>query len=167
MSLVVRGETLDDAQSNWARKRASGQAGGWKGELVPDKGELSGKATMVMTEMARRARIMARRRRHIPPITDDNFEEEWNKFETDLEASESEDYAKAEAKANTSINQQKGKAGKGWVSPDGMQDLAALLDADQPKGKGGGSREDPAHAGMEEIGLLAGNGGDSIRRWLL
>ena len=36
MSLVVRGETL-----NWARKRASGQAGQWEGELVPDKGELS------------------------------------------------------------------------------------------------------------------------------
>ena len=36
MSLVVRGETL-----NWARKRASGQAGEWEGELVPDKGELS------------------------------------------------------------------------------------------------------------------------------
>ena len=36
VSLVVRGETL-----NWARKRASGQAGEWQGELVPDKGELS------------------------------------------------------------------------------------------------------------------------------
>jgi len=36
VSLVVRGETL-----NWARKRASGQAGEWEGELVPDKGELS------------------------------------------------------------------------------------------------------------------------------
>ena len=172
MSLVVRGETLDDAQSNWARKRASGQAGGWKGELVPDKGELSGKAMMVMTEMARRARIMARRRRHIPPITDENFKEEWAKFEMDLEASEDEDIAKydiakAEAKAKANNNQLKIKAGKGRVSPEGMQDLAALLDDDQPKGKGGGSREDPAHAGMEEIGLLAGNGGDLIRRWLL
>ena len=48
-----------------------------------------------------------------------------------------------------------------------MQDIAALLDEGQPKGKGGGSREDPAHAGMEEIGLLADNGGDLIRRWLL
>ena len=38
--------------------------------------------------MARRARIMARRRRHIPPITDDNFHEEWNKFKMDLDASE-------------------------------------------------------------------------------
>ena len=74
---------------------------------------------------------------------------------------------KAKAKAETKNNQEKNKAGKGWVSPKGMQDLAALLDEDQPKGKGGGSREDPAHAGMEEIGLLAGNGGDLIRRWLL
>ena len=32
--------------------------------------------------------------------------------------------------------------------------------------RGGGSREDPSHAGMEEIGLLADNGGDLIRRWL-
>ena len=71
-----------------ATGRGSGQAGEWKGELVRDKGELSGKATMVMTEMARRARIMARRRRHIPPITDDNFHEEWNKFKMDLDASE-------------------------------------------------------------------------------
>ena len=31
---------------------------------------------------------MARRRRHIPPITDDNFHEEWNKFKMDLDASE-------------------------------------------------------------------------------
>ena len=153
MSLVVRGETLDDAQSNWARKRASGQAGGWKAELVPDKGELSGK--------------VARARRHIPPITDDNFEEEWYKFEMGLEASEDDDIAKAKAKAKTKNNQQKNKAGKGWVSPKGMQDLAALLDEDQPKDKGGGSREDPAHARMEEIGFLAGNGGDLIRRWLL
>ena len=88
MSLVGRGETLDDAQSNWARQRGSGQSGEWKGELVPDEGELSGKATVVMTEMARRARIMARRRRHIPPIADDNFHEEWNKFKMDLDASE-------------------------------------------------------------------------------
>ena len=157
MSLVVRGETL-----NWARKRASGQAGQWEGELVPDKGELSGK--------------VARARRHIPPITDENFKEEWAKFEMDMEASEDEDVianwpkydiAKAEAKAKAKNNQLKIKAGKGRVSPEGMQDLAALLDDDQPKGKGGGSREDPAHAGMEEIGLLAGNGGDLIRRWLL
>ena len=153
LSLVVRGETLDDAQSNWARKRAIGQAGGWKVELVPDKGELSGK--------------VARARRHIPPITDENFKEEWAKFEMDLEASEDEDIAKAKAKAKAKNNQLKIKAGKGRVSPEGMQDLAALLDDDQPKGKGGGSREDPAHAGMEEIGLLAGNGGDLIRRWLL
>ena len=80
MSLVGRGETLDDAQSNWARQRASGQSGERKGELVPDTGEV--------TKMARRARIMARRRRHIPPITDDNFHEEWNKFKMDLDASE-------------------------------------------------------------------------------
>ena len=80
MSLVGRGETLDDAQSNWARQRASGQSGEWKGELVPDTGEV--------TKMARGARIMARRRRHIPPITDDNFHEEWNKFKMDLDASE-------------------------------------------------------------------------------
>ena len=150
-----------------ATGRGSGQSGEWKGELVPDDCELSGKATMVMTEMARRAWIMARRRRHIPPITDDNFHEEWNKFEMDLEASEHDDIAKAESKANTKTNQQKNKAGKGWVSPEGMQDLAALLDEGQPKGKGGGSREDPAHARMEEIGLLADNGGDLIRRWLL
>ena len=65
--------------------------------MVPDKGELSGKATMVMTEMARRARIMARRRRHIPPITDVNFHEEWNKFKMDLEASEDDDIAKADS----------------------------------------------------------------------
>ena len=176
MSLVVRGETLDDAQSNWVRQRASGQSGGWKVGLVPDKGELSGKATMVMTEMARRARIIAKRRRHIPPITDENFKEEWAKFEMDMEASEDEDVianwpkydiAKAEAKAKAKNNQLKIKAGKGRVSPEGMQDLAALLDEGQPKGKGAGSREDPAHAGMEEIGLLAGNGGDLIRRWLL
>ena len=119
---------------------------------------------------------MAERRRHIPPITDENFKEEWAKFEMDMEASEDEDVitnwpkydiAKAEAKAKAKNNQLKIKAGKGWVSPEGMQDLAALLDEGQPKGKGGGSREDPAHAGMEEIGLLADNGGDLIRRWLL
>ena len=144
------------------RKLASGQAGEWKVELVPDKGELSGK--------------VARARRHIPPITDENFKEEWAKFEMDMEASEDEDVianwptydiAKAEAKAKAKNNQLKIKAGKGRVSPEGMQDLAALLDEGQPKGKGGGSREDPAHAGMEEIGLLADNGGDLIRRWLL
>ena len=144
-----------------ARKRPA-QAGEWKVELVPDKGELSGK--------------VARARRHIPPITDENFKEEWAKFEMDMEASEDEDVitnwpkydiAKAEAKAKAKNNQLKIKAGKGRVSPEGMQDLAALLDEGQPKGKGGGSREDPAHAGMEEIGLLAGNGGDLIRRWLL
>ena len=121
--------------------------------MVPDKGELSGN--------------VARARRHIPPITDENFKEEWAKFEMDLDASEDEDIAKAKAKAKAKNNQLKIKAGKGRVSPEGMQDLAALLDDDQPKGKGGGSREDPAHAGMEEIGLLAGNGGDLIRRWLL
>ena len=110
---------------------------------------------------------MARRRRHIPPITAENFKEEWAKFEMDLEASEDEDIAKAEAKAKAKNNELKIKAGKGRVSPEGMQDLAALLDEGQPKGKGAGSREDPAHAGMEEIGLLAGNGGDLIRRWLL
>ena len=130
--------------------------------MVPDKGELSGK--------------VARARRHIPPITDENFKEEWAKFEMDLEASEDEDIAKAKAKAKAKNNQLKIKAGKGRVSPEGMQDLAALLDEGQPKGKGGGSREDPAHAGMEEIrgpkeqreaGLLAGNGGDLIIRWLL
>ena len=59
--------------------------------MVPDKGELSGKAMMVMTEMARRARKMARRRRHVPPIADENFKEEWAKFEMDMEASEDED----------------------------------------------------------------------------
>ena len=75
--------------------------------------------------------------------------------------------AKAEAKAKAKNNQLKIKAGKGRLSPEGMQDLAAPLDEGQPKGKGAGSREDPAHAGMEEIGLLAGNGGDLIRRWLL
>ena len=72
-----------------ATGRGSGQAGkreDGKGELVPDKGELSGKATMVMTEMGRMARIMARRRRHIPPITDDNFHEGWNKFKMDPDA---------------------------------------------------------------------------------
>ena len=90
LSLVGRGETLDDAQSNWARQRASGQSGEWKGELVPDTGEVP--------NMARRARIMARRRRHIPPITDDNFHEEWNKFNMDLDASE-DDIAKAESAA--------------------------------------------------------------------
>ena len=162
MSLVGRGETLDDAQRNLARKRASGQMGEWKVELVPDKGELSGK--------------VARARRHIPPITDENFKEEWAKFEMDMEASEDEDVianwpkydiAKAEAKAKAKNNQLKIKAAKGRVSPERMQDLAALLDEGQPKGKGGGSREDPAHAGMEEIGLLADNGGDLIRRWLL
>ena len=126
--------------------------------MVPDKGELSGK--------------VARARRHIPPITDEKFKEEWVKLEMDLEASGDEDIAKydiakAEARANTKNNQQNNKAGKGWVSPKGMQDLAALLDEDQPKGKGGGSREDPSHAGMEEIGLLADNGGNLIRRWLL
>ena len=31
-----------------------------------------------------------RRQRHIPPITDGNFEEEWRKFEKDREDSESE-----------------------------------------------------------------------------
>ena len=50
--------------------------------------------------MARGARIMARRRRHIPPITDDNFHEEWNKFKMDLDASE-DDIAKAENPAAT------------------------------------------------------------------
>ena len=145
--------------------------------MVRDKGELSGKAArasslMSMTEMARRARKMAERRRHTPPITDENFKEEWAKFEMDVEASEDEDIAKydiakAEAKAKAKNNQLKIKPGKGRVSPEGMQDLAALLDEGQPKGKGGGSREDPAHAGMEEIGLLADNGGDLIRRWLL
>ena len=114
---------------------------------------------------------MAERRRHIPPITDENFKEEWAKFEMDMEASEDEDvitnWPKAEAKAKAKNNQLKIKPGKGRVSPEGMQDLAALLDEGQPKGKGGGSREDPAHAGMEEVGLLAGNGGDLIRRWLL
>ena len=157
LSFVVRGETLEDAQRDYARKLASGQAGEWKVELVPDKGELSGK--------------VARARRHIPPITDENFKEEWAKFEMDMEASEDEDvitnWPKAEAKAKAKNNQLKIKTGKGRVSPEGMQDLAALLDEDQPKGKGGGSREDPAHAGMEEIGLLADNGGDLIRRWLL
>ena len=141
--------------------RGIGQSGEWKVELVPDipdKGELSGK--------------VARARRHIPPITDENFKEEWAKFEMDLEASEDEDIAKygiakAEAKAKAKNNQLKIKASKGRVSPEGMQDLAALLDEGQPKGKGGGSREDPAHAGMEEIGLLADNGGVLIRRWLL
>ena len=49
------------------------------------EGELSGK--------------VARARRHIPPITDENFKEEWAKFEMDLNASEDEDIAKAEAKA--------------------------------------------------------------------
>ena len=97
-------------------------------------------------------------------------------MEMDLEASEDDDViaklpkydtAKAEAKAKNKNNQLKIKPGKGRVSPEGMQDLAALLDEGQPKGKGGGSREDPAHAGMEEIGLLADNGGDLIRRWLL
>ena len=111
-----------------------------------------------------------------PPITYKNFKEEWAKFEMDMEASEDEyvianwpkyDIAKAEAKAKAKNNQVDIKAGKGWASPEGMQDLAALLDEGQPKGKGGGSREDPAHGGMEEIGLLAGNGGDLIRRWLL
>ena len=151
LSLLVRGETLDDAVRE-ARKRPA-QAGEWKVELVPDKGELSGK--------------VARARRHIPPITDENFKEEWAKFEMDLEALEGEDIAKAEAKAKAKNNQLDIQAGKERVSPEGMQDLAALLDEGQPKGKGGGSREDPEHAGMEEIGLLAGNGGDLIRRWLL
>ena len=86
-----------------ATGRGSGQAGEWKGELVLDKGELSGKATMVMTEMARRARIMARRRRHIPPITDDNFHEEWNKFKMGLDASE-DDIAKAESCGNGNLS---------------------------------------------------------------
>ena len=144
--------------------------------MVSEKGEPSGKAARAsslisMTEMARRAREMAERRRHIPPITDENFKEEWAKFEMDMEASEDEDvitnWPKAEAKAKAKNNQLKIKPGKGRVSPEGMQDLAALLDEGQPKGKGGGSREDPAHAGMEEIGLLADNGGDLIRRWLL
>ena len=165
LSSVVRGETLGDALRE-ARKRPA-QAGEWKVELVPDKGEPSGKAMMSKTEIARWVRKMAERRRHIPPITDENFKEEWAKFEMDMEASEDEDIAKAKAKAKAKNNQLKIKAGKGRVSPEGMQDLAALLDDDQPKGKGGGSREDPAHAGMEEIGLLAGNGGDLIRRWLL
>lgn len=79
---------------------------------------------------------------------------------------------KAKAQSETKNNQEKNKA---WISPDSMQDLAVLLDEDQPKGKGGGNREDPTHAMMEEIrgptaqreaGLLAGNG-DLIRRWLL
>ena len=98
MSLVGRGETLDDAQSNWARQRASGQSGERKGELVPDTGEV--------TKMARRARIMARRRRHIPPITDDNFDEEWNKFKMDLEASEDDDIAKAESCGNDNLSRE-------------------------------------------------------------
>ena len=85
----------------------------------------------------------------------------------DLEASEEDDIAKAESKAKTKTNQQKNKAGKGWVSPEGMQDVAALLDEDQPEGRGGGSREDPAHARMEEIALLAGNVGALISRLLL
>ena len=132
--------------------------------MISEKGETSGK---------RRARKMAERRRHIPPITDENFKEEWAKFEMYMEASEDEDVITnwpkydTEAKAKAKNNQLKIKAGKGWVSPEGMQDLAALLDEGQPKGKGGGSREDPAHARMEEIGLLADNGGDLIRRWLL
>ena len=164
MSLVVRGETLEDAQRDYARKLESGQAGEWKVELISEKGETSGK---------RRARKMAERRRHIPPITDENFKEEWAKFEMYMEASEDEDVITnwpkydTEAKAKAKNNQLKIKPGKGRVSPEGMQDLAALLDEGQPKGKGGGSREDPAHAGMEEIGLLADNGGDLIRRWLL
>ena len=33
---------------------------------------------------------MPRRKRHIPPITDGNLEEEWRKFEKDREDSESE-----------------------------------------------------------------------------
>ena len=92
VSLVVRGETLADAQSNWARKRSSGQAGGWNVELVPDKRELSGK--------------VARARRHIPPITDDNFEEEWHNFEMDPEASEDDDIAKAESCGNDNLSRE-------------------------------------------------------------
>ena len=95
LSLVARGETLDDAQSNRARQRASGQSGERKGELVPDTGEV--------TKMARRARIMARRRRHIPPITDDDFHEEWNKFKMDLDAAE-DDIAKAESCGNGNLS---------------------------------------------------------------
>ena len=95
MSLVGRGETLDDAQSNWARQRASGQSGERKGEPAPDTGEV--------TKMARRARIMARRRRHIPPITDDSFHEEWNNFKMDLDASE-DDIAKAESCGNGNLS---------------------------------------------------------------
>ena len=130
--------------------------------MISEKGETSGK---------RRARKMAERRRHIPPITDENFKEEWTKFEMDKEASADEDIAKyglakPEAKAKAKNNQLKIKPGRARVSPEGMQDLAALLDEGQPKGRGGGSREDPAHAGMEEIVTLAGNGGDLIRRRL-
>ena len=46
---------------------------------------------------------MARRRRHIPPITDDNFHLEWNKFKMDLDASE-DDIAKAESCGNGNLS---------------------------------------------------------------
>ena len=57
--------------------------------MVADKGELSGK--------------FARGRRHIPPITDENFKEGWAKFEMDLEASEDEDIARAKPRPRPRI----------------------------------------------------------------
>lgn len=102
--------------------------------------------------------------------TDDNFEDEWRTFEEDLRASEPEDQEASEsfgiyAKAKAKSNQYHNKAGKGWVSPEDMQDLAALLDEDQPKGKGGGNRKYPTRARMDDINL-AGHG-DLLKHFLL